>query len=389
MTGARRSAFTFVLFAAMGASTFTAASLGIVATFIIDDLGIDRAQLGFVVAANTVLAALLSPLSGRITDAVGGKRAIAAVFVGSALAYAAFGLATAYWMLFSGSLFGAWSQSGGNPSTNKLIAEDLPPGERGVVTGIKQSGVQAAVFLGGVTLPSLAIGLGWRGAYLVVASLPAVLAVTVLWAVPRTPQIDHAARRLARGPLPAAITWLAAYGLLFGFAGAIGFLIPLFAEESLGYSPRAAGLAAAVVGMTAFAARIGWARRADRTGDYHTPLTVMAWLGVAAALVMAAAPAAGALLLWPGAVLVGVSTSAWNSVGMLAVMDEAGSLATGRASGIVLFGFMTGLGAGAPVFGAVVDRFGYAEMWLLSGAVALLTLLLTAAWSLSRRRMAQ
>ncbi|MDK1097800.1 MAG: hypothetical protein QGM47_11205, partial [Actinomycetota bacterium] len=38
MNNVRRAVFSSLLFAAMGAATFTAASLGILATFIIDDL---------------------------------------------------------------------------------------------------------------------------------------------------------------------------------------------------------------------------------------------------------------------------------------------------------------------------------------------------------------
>jgi len=65
----------------MGAATFTASSIGILATFIIDDLSITRAELGIVLAVVNVAAAVLSPIAGRITDRIGGKAAIIALFV--------------------------------------------------------------------------------------------------------------------------------------------------------------------------------------------------------------------------------------------------------------------------------------------------------------------
>ena len=81
MAGTRRFAFSSLLFVAMGAATFTAASLGILATFIIDDLAISRAELGVVLAVVNIAAAVLSPVAGRITDRIGGKAAIVALFV--------------------------------------------------------------------------------------------------------------------------------------------------------------------------------------------------------------------------------------------------------------------------------------------------------------------
>ena len=79
--GPRRIVFSSLLFVAMGAATFTAASIGILATFIIDDLSITRAELGVVLAVVNVAAAVLSPIAGRITDRIGGKAAIIALFV--------------------------------------------------------------------------------------------------------------------------------------------------------------------------------------------------------------------------------------------------------------------------------------------------------------------
>jgi cyanate permease len=73
-------------------------------------------------------------------------------------------------------------------------------------------------------------------------------------------------------------------------------------------------------------------------------------------------------------IITGASTSAWNSVGMLATIDEAGPALTGRASGVVLLGFLTGLGIGPPLYGATVDATGsYTLMWVISIAAAMAT----------------
>ncbi len=79
--------------------------------------------------------------------------------------------------------------------------------------------------------------------------------------------------------------------------------------------------------------------------------------------------------------MIALGSSSWNSVGMLAVMIEAGTGSTGRASGMVLLGFLTGLGVAPPVFGAIIDRTGsYDLMWLLSALTATAAGIVIAAW---------
>jgi len=387
MVGTRRFAFSSLLFLAMGAATFTAASLGILATFIIDDLSISRAELGVVLAVVNIAAAVLSPVAGRVTDRIGGKAAIVALFVIAGATFLLLGTAVGYVMLIAGALAGAFSNAFGNPSTNKLIAEDLPAGERGLTTGVKQSGVQFGIFLGGVTVPSIAVAIGWRGAYLVVAAIPLILALLALWVVPSTPQTTAGSREDRRGRLPAAIWWLAAYGFLSGFSGAVTFLVPLFAEETLGLSPIAGGIAVALVALVAVVGRIAWSRYAERSGAYRGSLLAMAGLSFLAAGLFYASGQIVVWLLWPAAIAIALGSSSWNSVGMLAVMVEAGVAATGRASGAVLFGFLTGLGLGPPVFGAIIDTTGsYDLMWLLSAAAAAMAGGVVMAWGRSVRR---
>ena len=387
MAGTRRFAFSSLLFVAMGAATFTASSLGILATFIIDDLSISRAELGVVLAVVNIAAAVLSPVAGRITDRIGGKAAIVALFVIAGATFLLLGTAVGYVMLLAGALTGAFSQASANPATNKLIAEDLPAGERGLITGVKQSGVQFGIFLGGVTVPSVALAIGWRGAYLVVAAIPLVFALMALWVVPSAPQSTAGHREDRRSRLPAAIWWLAGYGFLSGFSGSVTYLVPLFAEETLGLSPIAGGVAAAVIALVAVVGRILWSRYAERSGAYRGSLFRMAGLSLIAAGLFFASGQIAVWLLWPAAIVIALGSSSWNSVGMLAVMIEAGVAATGRASGVVLFGFLTGLGLGPPVFGAIVDSTGsYDLMWLLSAAAAVAAGGVVIAWGRSIRR---
>ena len=58
-----------------------------------------------------------------------------------------------------------------NKVTNKLITEQVPLGQQSAVMGVKQSGVQLAVFLAGATMPSAAASFGWRWAVAAAAAI--------------------------------------------------------------------------------------------------------------------------------------------------------------------------------------------------------------------------
>ena len=180
--------------------------------------------------------------------------------------------------------------------------------------------------------------------------------------------------------LPSVISWLSLYGFLLGAGGSTIFTyLALFGQEGLGYSEDVAGTAVAAMGVVGIVSRVVWSRAAEKGNRYRASLLWLAGLATLAAVVMAAAQAAPPLL-WVAAAATGLSASAWNSVGMLAVMFLVPASLAGRASGVVLFGFLAGLGVGAPAFGWSVDRLGtYVPGWLAAG------LLFACGWLVARR----
>lgn len=380
----RRVGFGSVLLLAMAAATLMPIALGILAPYMRDDLGISRTQIGVLITTVTIGAALTSPATGRVTDRLGGRRSLFVLFATAFIGFAGLSVAPTYsWMLLPVAI-AAIAQAGGNPITNKLIALHIAPGQRGVITGIKQSGVQAAVFLAGALLPLAAEAWGWRTAVLVTVVIPAIGLVAGV-AIPPDRPVTAPSDRRGAGPIPPAILYLAVYGGLMGFGAAYTFLVPLFAEEALGYSERAGGLAVGLVGLVALFARIAWSRHADLRGRHDATLAVLAVGAIGAVALFPLAQAGSRWLLWVGAVLTGVTSSSWNSVGMLAVINHAGSEQSGRASGIVMLGFLMGLGTAPTVFGRLVDAAdSYTPMWIASlialGAAAILSL-----WWLIRR----
>ncbi|MEX2423905.1 MAG: MFS transporter [Acidimicrobiia bacterium] len=366
-----RILFATVLSSTMGAATFALTCYAVLATDLIAEFDVDRWQIGALVTAMSLGGALMSPRVGSITDAVGARRAASSTILMGTAALVGLAVAPSYWLIAGAALVGGVAQAMANPATNKLIALHIAPGRRGVITGIKQSGVTAASALGGVLLPPVAVVAGWRWAVGLFALLAAGGWVLSLL-LPADPTEEGGDNAPPGAPLDPYIYRVAIYGFVLGGAGtAIFTFLPLYAEESLGLGSSSAGLTVAVVGVAGVVGRILWGRFAEVTFGTWRALEYIAVIAASAAAVLVVAPNA-TWLLWVAAILTGFSASAWNSVGMLAVIETVTPAQAGRASGVVLLGFLSGLGLGAPAFGYSIDRLGtYGPGWTAVGVAFL------------------
>jgi predicted MFS family arabinose efflux permease len=382
----RRSVLIVLVTFAMAAGTFAPPAFGVLSGDLLAEFDIARWQIGALVTASALTGALLAPRLGRLTDRMGGRRALLTTLGASALGLAAVAASPTYVLLVLAACTTGIGQGISNPATNKLISLHVPAGQRGYVVGIKQSGVQAGIFLGGLLLPAAAALLGWRGALAAAAAVPAmVMVVASLSLPPDAPPATPGTTTGVDERVPGEMRFIALYGFLLGLAaGSMTTYAPLFAQESLGFSAAAGGAVVAVMGGVGVVARVAWGRLSERGGRYLSSLAALGTVAALAGAAMIGAELLAPSLVWVGAVATGAGINAWNAVGMLAVISIAPLAAAGRASGVVQFGFLGGLGAGAPLFGLSVDLTGtYLPGWtVLTGLCATAALL---AWGRARR----
>jgi MFS family permease len=364
----RPAAFAATLAAGMAVSTFLMVVFGTLAPFFAGELGLSRAQVGALTTALYITGALLSPAAGPLVDRHGGRRLMYAIFAITAAALIGLAVAGSYAAMFSIALFGGLAVALGNPVTNLLIATHTTPARQGLVIGLKQSGVQLGIFLGGAALPTIAAAAGWRAAVLSAVVLPALgFAGLALAVPPDNRQGSHQTRGDGRAPVPVAVRWLAVYGLGMGLGvSAVGAYLPLYAVERLGVPSPTAGWLTAVMGAVGVAARVVWGHAADRSDiQASRQLAGLAAVSVTGPLLLLAAQGVGVGLAWLGASVLGASAAAWNAVGMLAVVRGVPRAIAGRASGVVLLGFYFGFIVGPPLFGVLVDATGsYVPGWV-------------------------
>lgn len=371
-----RAALTGVLTSVMTVGTLAPFALAALAPFVVSDLDLSRTGFGSLVTFYFLVGALASSALGSVVDRLGGWTMMLVLIAISVVTFLIMAGASSYAWLLAAMVLAGFANALANPTTNQVIGSHVAPGRRGVIVGIKQSGVPAGAAVSGLGLPGLAVLLGWRPSVLVCAAAMVVLAVTV-WIVKPSSEVASHQQQGSRASVPQAqprIRWLVVYALLMGSGTAVvtTYLV-LFAHEEFAMSEAWAGRTLGVVGIGAVVARIVWARQAERGAHPSRVLVMIAVLSAVSSSLFWLAPSSGGLLaLWSAVLLVGISASAWNSVGMLAVIDGNDGLSMGRASGNVLAGFFTGNVISPVAVGALIDRTGaYEPAWALTGALFL------------------
>jgi predicted MFS family arabinose efflux permease len=384
--GPRRLPFGAVLAIAMGASSFPGFAFGALGPFLVDDFELSRSRLGLLTTLFFAVGGILSLIAGPMVDRFGGRTVMLGSFGIIGLALLAMAGAPTYALLLVCAAFGGCSIAAANPTTNKLVAVHVPPGQRGVIMGVKQSGVQIGAFAAGAVLAPLAAWLGWRVALMLTTAVPLLGVLGTLVVVPpdRIETRSSESRYDRRAPMSSAVWWLTAYAFLMGSGvSAVTAYLPLYAVERLDFSFQTAGAVAAVIGLVGIAGRIAWGFVSDRRSGFVMPLLVMAVGAVASVLLLMAAERSS-VLVWLGALLLGATAVTWNAVGMLAVIATTSPAAAGRASGYVLFGFYGGFVGSPLLFGTIVDNTDrYEVAWWIVAAIFVLAAVVIGAWQRS------
>jgi predicted MFS family arabinose efflux permease len=368
----RRARFAAALSGIMAVATFSQFSFGILAGYILEEFAITRSQLGLLTTAFFLIGGFGSPPAGRFVDSWGGRRVALAAMVLATAGVWAMAAAPSFPLVLLGAALAGLALASSNPTTNKLVAAHISPGERGVTMGVKQAGVQVGGFGVGLALPWVAEQIGWRGAMATLGVVSILVFITIILFIPPD---ERAAKPSGpepnSAPLEAAVWWMTAYALLMG-AGVAGIsaYLPLYSQEAVGLSVGGAGLLVSAMGGVGIASRItlGWAT--EHFGHIEMFLLLMAAGSViASAMVLLAAPSAP-WLLWAAAITFGVSAITWNTVGMIAVLSEVGPQDAGRASGYVQSAFYGGFAASPVVLGYSIDATDDYRIAWLSVAVA-------------------
>lgn len=333
------------------------------------DLGFGEAALGGAMGGFFVGAALTSAVLGRVAERLGPElsmRLSASLSAVSLLSVAvgARSYRSLVLILAVGGVANALSQ----PAANLFIARRVDPSRLGLALAVKQASVVGSTLLGGLAVPTIALTVGWRWAFVAAAAL----AVVGVIAVP-----GGADRRAVATGEPSGRTgdssWTALAVLATGVglgAAAAGTLGTFYVAASVqaGISEGSAGLLVAAGGASVVVVRIVAGARADRRQGRNLPVVAtMLVIGAVGYLLYATESKEMLVLASP---LTFAAGWGWPGLFNLAVV-RANPQAPGLASGVTQTGTYIGAVLGPLVFGTLAENRSYASAWSVAAACSL------------------
>ncbi len=280
------------------------------------------------------------------------------------------------------------------PASSHVLARTAHPSRMALTFSIKQTGVPAGAALAGAMLPIIALQLGWRAAFALVAASGIAIAL----AAQAVRAMLDTGRRPA--PMPPFAHIVAPLGLIlrtpvlaelavvaFVYAALqvclMSFLV-VYLTESLGHSLVAAGLALTVANLGGIVGRILW----GAVADFHVaPRTLLGLIGVAAGACAWSTAALG--VDWPIAAILalcslfGATAIGWNGVQLAEVARNAPADEVGTITGAAGFITFAGVVTGPPAFALIATLTGgYRAGFALFGGLSIVCGL----WLLARHR---
>lgn len=348
---------------------------GGLAVQIADELGMRPAAIGLVSGLYFAAAGLTAVPAGRVVERYGAPAvARLAVALSAAAMLAVALLAREPLTLVLLMLAAAPANGLGQLSSNAILSDWAPGRHKGLLFGAKQASIPLCTMLAGLSVPAIALTLGWRWAF-GAAALVALLALLPTIGLGRAerPAGNGNGRVLDRRLLIFAV----AVFLSAASVTALGPFLTTYAVHT-GASESFAGINLTIGGLAGVVARTGFGALADRRSGGEFGLIAIMLLGGAAGLatfllgepwLLPVGTAAGFALgwAWPGLVNYGIAKRYPDS--------------PAAATSITQTGVFLGGAVGPIAFGLVVDHLGWTAGWTCSiiGLTLAAALILTGA----------
>ena len=177
-------------FIAIAINYIDRANLSVALPYLDDDIHIDPAMSGVILGAFFWTYALFQIPLGWLVDRIGARAMFAAAVAWWSVFTAATVLARGFGSLFGLRLMLGVGEAGAFPAATRVVEEWFPRRERGVASGIYDSGARGGTLLAIPMVTALIAGLGWRGSFLVTGALGLVWVAVWLWFY-RTPRAQR------------------------------------------------------------------------------------------------------------------------------------------------------------------------------------------------------
>jgi cyanate permease len=337
------------------------------ASMIRQDMPLDEAQLGFLTMAFFGTVAVASVSSGHLVTRIGPARSLRVTALLGAIGLVGIGLFAKtpaqllIWILVPGLACSISMPAGG------AALASLEMRRRSLLFGILQSAAPLASLIAGLLLPTLAGAMGWRGPFLVAATLTVLTAFLPPKGTPGSrrprPRRDGGGGRRSAG--------LVLLALAIGLGAAPGVSVGAFLADTVvsgGADPLHAGLLLAVASFAGLFMRAGAPVVAERFAIRLLPATAGMFLMAAVGYALLGVGQRWSWWVLGGVIAYGFGYG-WSGLVFYAVVRMRPD-APAYATGVVNAGSAAGASIGPGVFGVVARGSSYTTAWLGAAVVS-------------------
>ena len=171
-------------------------------------LGLDRYQVGWILAALKISYALGQLINGQLAERIRPRVLLAIGMFGSAALNVIFGLGTGFYFLLFVWACNGYCQSLGWTPCVRVVGNWIPPSWRGKAIGIIGTGYQITLGLTYVLASYSVEWFGWRGAVFIPAIVLAVAGIAMLLLLREMPEQELSAAGSQSLPAAAANSWM-------------------------------------------------------------------------------------------------------------------------------------------------------------------------------------
>ncbi|MGH2697734.1 MAG: CynX/NimT family MFS transporter [Actinomycetota bacterium] len=330
------------------------------------ELDLPISRIGFLTALFFVSSASFSAYAGRIAENIGASRSMRISGALGAVSLVGLGLAPSYLVLVAFLVLAGVASALAQVGANLHLAKRVDRSRRAFAFGIKQSAIPAATLMGGLSVPLIALTVGWRWAFFLGASL----SVAVVLAVPSR-ESRARTRNEKRVSLPKAralvvLSIAGAFGS--GAANAMGSYL-VDSSVSAGLGEATGGLLFAAGSVVGLSIRVGAGWLADRRTGGRLLWVAGLYLVGSLGFLLQATRNLG--LLWPATALCFGGGWGWPGLFNFAVVHRTPE-APAAATGLTQTGVYLGGTGGPLLFGLVAEQMGYQAAWLGASAFGLI-----------------
>nr|WP_228721018.1 MFS transporter [Arthrobacter sp. 260] len=336
------------------------------------DLNLTPSSLGIVVAVFWGVSALLSASAGVAATALGLRRGMPLGVCLGLIALAGIAFLTPDWpWLILWLTFAGAANALCQPLSNGLIVEQVGTRNRAFAFGLKQAAIPAATLAAGLSVPLVALTIGWQWTFTIAAGLALLFIPVLLRSIPRRTASATAVSKPTSTPLPRELRpFLLMTAIASGLGSAQANVVGSFTVSSAvgaGFDAATAGLLLGAASVAGILARPLVGIAADRgIGGSMATVAIMMGTGCVGLIGMASGnPIAYGI----GCIIAFGLGWGWNGLAHF-VVSRTSHPHTTRATGITQIGTYLGATLGPLVFGFIFTHFPDGVGWALAAVVA-------------------